>query len=65
MKIHRSERPPQGWPALFENWAIGDSLPVVGPVDHVAWSIFAYGMELGQFTLDAISPTLTRVTRIA
>lgn len=60
---HRNERPPQGWPALFENWKVGDSLPVVGHRDYVAWSIFAYGMEIGQFRIEPISSTLTRVTR--
>lgn len=61
---YRNKRPDQGWPALFANWSVGDSFPVVGSKDYVVQCIFNYGMEPGDFTVESITPTMTRVTRI-
>ena len=64
MSKYRTERPPQGWPALWRNWVVGDSYPVVGHFSHVADCIYGCGLEPKDFALQPITDTLTRVTRI-
>lgn len=70
MTTQKNYRPERGWPALFHNWDIGDSMPVVGDVNYVLETAQRYFdsqrvKAVGcKFTLSPISSTLTRVTRV-
>jgi len=61
----RIRRPQNGWPARFGNWDIGDSMPVAGNMNHVRTCMSSMRCDTTKFKLRFISPTLTRVTRIA
>lgn len=64
---NRIHCPKEGRPARFERWEVGDSLPVARSVAQLKKYIRgAYSASfLKMFEMQEITPTLTRVTRIA
>ena len=60
----RNKRPDQGWPALWKNWQVGDSFPVIGSTTYVSQAIADYGDSPANYEVQRIGDNLTRVTRV-